>query len=505
MLTCALASQTLANAAPKLPPESRENVQTAAASKRKLLDKKAAENLGHATLGPVAEVGRTLVLILALAGAEVVRQEIRTAKLEAGPVDPSRLKEMSFAVAERIVNDGQFWSSILGSGIVASLAKQPLQILNAIISNPTSKNALINVLHSSISSLITFGGWEASAELWEEACLLLDSESDYTRSKDFFGLLKGAKSDLEDRRILGLIVDNIGRIILADDELRTNWLYNSWRLRIATGQFATIVTTMTSAALIGTALFPGAGTLAGMMFGAIGGVAAIAIPGEVKESITDGFRGLRTAHNRLELKSNTFLIEELIRGRNPTYNAFETDIALALSSAATEADERVQFAIATIQDRTRIRENLMTILLETDYDDRAMIKRIEEELANAQQTLNSIDGLNDETSKAWLKQTIAEDEKLVASRTGNIRAIENAMNHVYAAETASLERLLKEASRPSRQARNIAAQLEQELEKVRALSLKLLKLTTQERSLDDQEVMKWVQLSRMRGFKESRL
>lgn len=506
ILTCVLASRASAGAAPALKPApQQEAVSSAAASKRTLLDKKAAENLAHATLGPVAEVGRTLVLILALAGAEVVRHEIRTAKLEAGPVDPSRLKAMSLAVAERIVNDGQFWSSVLGSGTVAAIAKQPLQIIRALISAPASKALFIDVLHASVSSLITFGGWEASAELWEEACLLLDSEEDYTRSKDFLGLLTGAKSDLEDRRVLGLIVDNIGRILLADDELRTNWLYNSWRLRIATGQFATIVTTMTASGLIGTALFPGAGTLAGMMFGAVGGVASIAIPGEVKESITNGFRGLRMAHNRLELKSNTRLIDELIRGRNPAYDAFETDIALVLSSATTEAGERMQFAIATIQDRSRIRENLMTVLLEADYDARATIKSLKEELANARQTLGDIEEFNDEAAKAWLRHTIAEDEKLIASHTENIVKIEGAMNRVYIAETENLERLLKDASRPSRQAGKIAAQLVQELEKVRTLSLAVLKLTAEERRLDDEEVAKWVQLSRMRGFKESRL
>jgi hypothetical protein len=91
------------------------------------------------------------------------------------------------------------------------------------------------------------------------------------------------------------------KILIVDNDLRNLWLYNTWRMRIATGDFVsfviTMATTTTAVTAAGTALFPGAGSIVGWMFGLAGSVAGgifwLMIPQDAKDGLTALFRDTR--------------------------------------------------------------------------------------------------------------------------------------------------------------------------------------------------------------------
>lgn len=109
-------------------------------------------------------------------------------------------------------------------------------------------------------------------------------------------------------------------ILVSDHELRGLWLYNAWRMRIATGHFATLVGSMVGAGVVGTALFPGAGTLTGLFFGLVGGTFALFIPEHIKDSLTDAFIASRIAIGEGRLGTVREELRSLNRNtREPVY------------------------------------------------------------------------------------------------------------------------------------------------------------------------------------------
>lgn len=103
----------------------------------------------------------------------------------------------------------------------------------------------------------------------------------------------------KDWSILKQVFQNMMTILIYDHDLRNMWLYNTWRNRIATGEFVTLITGMVGASIVGSALFPGAGTLAGMMFGITGGTIALFIPQENKDQITSTLQSARLGYRLL--------------------------------------------------------------------------------------------------------------------------------------------------------------------------------------------------------------
>ncbi|MFL5814545.1 MAG: hypothetical protein ACJ763_13295, partial [Bdellovibrionia bacterium] len=205
---------------------------------QKSLERTVAKKMARGALHGMEEAGRTVVLIMILAGVELVAQEVHRAKLEGRPIDTKRLEKMSLDAAEHLLTGGQLISSMATAGLTGALAKKPIQILTSILENATSRKVLVGLVHSGITSFITFTGWEAGSELWSQATLLIPNDKDFDRTKNLVRVLGGAAhGNADDRRVLSLLIDKMGQILLYDDDLRTAWLYNTWRLHVATGQF----------------------------------------------------------------------------------------------------------------------------------------------------------------------------------------------------------------------------------------------------------------------------
>ncbi len=462
---------------------------------QKSLQERVAKKIAQGTLDTTADVGRTMILIMVLTGAELVRQEYQKSHLKGKPVDSQHLEKLSFAAAKHLLTDGQFYMSVLGSGTMSVLGKKPLSILQALLANATSRRMLVSLVQSGIASFVTFTGWEAGAELWNQATLLIPDQIDFERSKNLLGVLAGAANgNAEDRRILGILLDNMGQILLDDDEMRAAWLYNTWRLHIATGQFVVLVGSMVSAGTVGTALFPGAGTLAGMMFGAVGGLVSMVVPEEIKEDMTDSLRFVRQSADRAQLRADRAQVKSWLED-------------------GVSGNDIAGFR-GFLDMQSTIRSNVMTVFSEADYKRRVAIQSLDHEIATARETLRRLKANPRDVAALYseskdLGKTLRE---LVASHSGKIEKIkreieriEAGMRDFYALETVAMMRLMRVASHSKSDVALIEYALNIEIDRLSDITRALSNVVAKGVDFQNPGLLSWIQVSHFRGFKEDRL
>jgi hypothetical protein len=461
---------------------------------QKSFERTVAKKMARGALHGVEEAGRTVVLIMILTGVELVAQEVHRSNLEGKPIDTKRLEKMSLDAAEHLLTGGQLISSMATAGLTSALAKKPIQILTSILQNATSRKILVGLVQSGITSFITFTGWEAGSELWSQATLLIPDDKDFDRAKNLIRVLAGAAhGNSDDRRVLSLLIDKMGQILLYDDDLRTAWLYNTWRLHVATGQFVVLVSSMVTTAALGTALFPGAGTVAGMMFGVVGGLISSAVPESVKETISDGFRGVRSSSNQAQLAADRAQIAAWIEeGRTATPEDFR--------------------GILKMQAKGRF--HVMTAYSEADYKRRVSIQAMEHEMETARESLEQLDVgsrdvaslySNDENLDKKLRQVIASDSKKIEKFKNEIQRIEQAMWHFYVQETQGLVALMNTASRVGPKASMMVEMLKPEINRLSVIAQSFTIMVTEGVDLKNSDVLSLIQVSNFRGFKEDRL
>ncbi|MBS1970309.1 MAG: hypothetical protein JSU04_08370 [Bdellovibrionales bacterium] len=265
--------------------------------------KKASQEITAGNSNVIMQTGQTLMMMMILSGVDLVRQSVTQSKLKNQPIDQKTLLEKSAEAAEYILNDGHIWASLASAGAVGKAAKKPLQIFDQMVDSSTSRPILKDLLKSGIATFITFMGWEMGNQLYTEATEMLECDCEYERAQNLMpllinslrnGLIPPDEQSQKDWELLQKIFGNMMKILIHDDDLRNLWLYNTWRTRIATGEFVTMVSSMATASAIGTTLFPGAGTLGGLMFGVVGGTVALYIPEEKKDEITESIQDIRS-------------------------------------------------------------------------------------------------------------------------------------------------------------------------------------------------------------------
>jgi hypothetical protein len=462
---------------------------------KKSLQKNIAQKFARGTLESTAETGRTIILIMVLAGAELVRQEIHRSQLEGTSVDSKRLESLSLKAAEQLLTEGSLYSSIAGASVIGSLAHKPLKILQSILTNAISRKALVAILQSGIHSYITFTGWEAGSELWTEAGLLISDDADYNRSKKLPALLLGAsRGDANDRRILSMLIDNVGQILLFDDELRTLWLYNTWRLHVATGHFAVLVSSMVAASTVGTAIFPGAGTVAGMMFGVVGGLASMTVPEPIQANITDGFIKMRRSANGAQASTDRAQIMAwLEQGQTATPDDFREILKM----------------------QANYRSNVMTAYMEADYSRRVAIQNLQHELEMARETLAQI-GLgsreiaslysNNENIEKKVRDLISSIPDKIEQRKNELQKLEQSMWNFYIQEAKGLVQMQTTASSTGRQNDAIVALLRTEILRVATIAKAFTIMVSEGVDISNSsDVASMVQVANFSGFREDRI
>lgn len=193
---------------------------------------------------------------------------------------------------------------------------------------------------------------------------MIENPEDYQRAAllgprllgSIMELLSGGDATGDDTRILKTIFSNMVKILVYDHELRGIWLYNAWRMKIATGHFATLVALMTSATVIGTSLFPGAGTIVGLCFGFAGGALALfIIPEHIQDSITNGIIQTRMAINQGRAGTIREELRSLDRNmKNPIFDSNTKSLNVSYTKKTT----------ALLQKARAYRENAMTAQFE---------------------------------------------------------------------------------------------------------------------------------------------
>lgn len=246
--------------------------------------------------------GQALLLIMILTGVDLVKQHIQQSQLSGQPISQAQLLEHASQAAEHILKSGEIWSSLAGASTASAVMSKPIAIIQQIIATKVSRDIFKNLLQSGIATFVLFIGWEMGGQLYKEASEMIEDPADYQKSKSLGSLLANSIRQAidpqepeyqENWRVLKLVFSNMLQILVHDHDLRNLWLYNTWRNRIATGDFVALVTAMVGASVLGTAIFPGAGTFAGMMFGIVGGLLVMFIPQDQKDQVTSGIQWLR--------------------------------------------------------------------------------------------------------------------------------------------------------------------------------------------------------------------
>ncbi len=335
-----------------------------------------------------AHSGQTFMLLWILAGVEAVRQQEKISSLESNPTPKL---ELLANVGDHMINDFSLFASMAGASVVGTAMTQPLHLLNQLIRERVTHRFLSQLLTHGAASFVTFLGWEAGARLWHDAILQLPEEQiPIAKKLRFMDILAGKAND-QDRRIFQNILSQVYQILLfANPEVTKNWLYNTWRLNIATGEFVTLITSMVTFGVAAGSLAPGAGNLMGLLFGfgggLVGGFVAIFIPHEYKAPVTDGFRRIRiqTANQRLHV--NTSELKRISR-------------YFKRSSQPWNLDYQIHEFKRSLAWRQNVRNDAATALIEQIYD--ALLR-----YQNAEAILTLIDSINNQKLMAVSQETL---------------------------------------------------------------------------------------------------
>lgn len=266
----------------------------------------------------VGQAGRLMIFMMALTGVELVRTQAREAKLSGKVLSNDEYAKMARDAALKVVDSGDVWFGIFSDLGIGAVSKKPAEVLSVVIKDKVARPLLVNLIQNGIMSIIYFVGWQACSQLWRDARLLLD-EKDYEKSERIWslgakGLLDMARSNdnSDEARITRLMIANIVKILIFDNELRENWFYNTWRLAVATGRFVTLVTGIITATTIGSTIFPGAGTILGFMFAFTGAIAAATLPKSVNNSISQKLKDARINTRKFQASTWNWRLKNLI-------------------------------------------------------------------------------------------------------------------------------------------------------------------------------------------------
>lgn len=264
------------------------------------------------SLAAPAAAGQTLLFLFSVAAIDITYHEIQKRGGAPSLLDAKEIAGMVGTACDALINDGAIWAGLASAGAAHAAINQPIKILGKILEAPEGKAQLRGLLKASVISTTAFLGWELGSQLWTEASLLVEDPKDFERLSSFRSMAGGAirgflysagTKDANDARIMKQMMGNM-LTVLSDKDKRSHWFDRTWRTRVMTGEFATFLSTMIASGAIGTALFPGAGTIAGLMFGIAGAAVAVVIPQSAKDAITVGMKSARQAALWSSLESN---------------------------------------------------------------------------------------------------------------------------------------------------------------------------------------------------------
>lgn len=311
-------------------------------AKQKIAERKKSENIAKTNRwgsGGLSSVTQNILMMyiqtLVIASAETMKANQNS--------DEPKLKmtEIMSAMTAQMVDGfelylGTMGSTVLGGagmvGIDKSMqatswltqALSEAKVVAQTAATQAGGSVFRDLIRSGGISFITFVGWEASVQLFEEAKRSIAQENriegfilDEIRVSD---ILKREGTDLQ-KALFGKIMVRMLEIMTFErEELAQQWLFNTWRFKIMTGEFVTNVAVFSAAAYAtGVVAAAGYGMGAGMVGGPAGvalgliigtafgltvmtvaGVVTYLIPQSWKDNITLELQALRYASNRTQ-------------------------------------------------------------------------------------------------------------------------------------------------------------------------------------------------------------
>ena len=356
-----------------------------------------------------AHTGQTFTMLWILASIEAIRQQNKMRPLQ---VQTSSNLQVISNVGSEMVNNFEILSSMVGASAINIPMTRPLELLNQLIGSKATSPYMAKLLSTGAASFVTFVGWEAGQRLWQEAILQLTDENDIKIAQNlrFLEVLRGQASP-DDQRVFQLVFRSAFDILLfGRPELTKNWIYNTWRLNIATGDFITTLGAMVTAGVAAGSLAPGAGNLLGFVFGLVGGLAggavAIMVPHYYKVGITDGIRRLRIEYAKAGLVANLSEIEAIAddySGRSRTVT-----LPRILSQQLQDVLNR----------RRALREQVGTVYMEQIYESYVRLQEAEITLSliesvrgGKQLTVISQDAVGQEATNSERIESLAAEMK----------------------------------------------------------------------------------------------
>jgi hypothetical protein len=336
------------------------------------------ERAGKATVKSSSHLSSTLIIIGIISYIEAIHQKGEINKLS-GLNESALNKELMGTVATELVNSFDLYMAILGGATIGKTLSKPIQVMQGLLKNSTSRTLTAKLLASGLQSYLTFVGWEIGGQLWQEAIYLLDNANEIEAAQNLkvFKLLSG-NGTANEKIIFTKLLDNMFLILnLGDPQFAQSLIYNTWRLRIATGDFMTIVTAMFTAGTVAGSLAPGGGTVIGALFGltggVIGGTLAVYTPEPIKTSITSGFQSARMWFSQGGIQQTAYDIDR--------------DLDYLNYSQSKELKDNVLFALKLhLTERSKSRNDYMTATLERYYTERVKIQGLEQRLTLMQQS-----------------------------------------------------------------------------------------------------------------------
>ncbi len=241
----------------------------------------------------------TITMISILSAIAIARENIRLAQIKKESIDVKVIAAASAKAAQQLVGSTEFWNSVAGAAVVNKFSAPVVKAFFSTLQTTAAKKALQEIIQIGAHTQATFLGWDFGGELIEIAALLIDNEEDRQRALQIGPLLISILSHtatadvkyLDDLRVLQLLLNNLVRIVFVDDQLRTIWMSQTWRNRIVTGKFATLVSSMWAASALSNYL--GLRWLPRFGVSIVAGAAWSFIPEDAQDGLTRSFGAAR--------------------------------------------------------------------------------------------------------------------------------------------------------------------------------------------------------------------
>lgn len=382
--------------------------------------------------GSLAHNGQTLLVIWMLSMVTAFEQSHKIAHLSGRTMTQDDVKQQFSHVTNQVFNGFEIFAGIVGGGTFGVLLGTPLRYLTKTIQSQVARPFLANLLASGAASFVTFVGWELGRQLWKEAILLLPTPEEVrtANSLQFLKVMSGQGTDSENQLFAKIIQNAWVILTFGDPELGQAWVYNTWRLCVASGEFVTLVLSMTTASVIASTVAgtvaPGAGHVVGFVttfFGGLaGGLLAHKIPAQVKEPISKGLWGARQNLRQGQMQVNAHEINRILSSYSTTGNG-----PMLPAYQLTELEKN-------LNSRSARRNNFMTIQFEKIYFHFSRHLQKTQELALAEQTQGK--------NSTVYKEAEKERAEPLAFHSSELSRLSDEAIDFYAQETLLLQRLL---------------------------------------------------------------